>query len=528
MLSRRALLSGLAASPLAAPTLARAEASRTLRFVPRFDPGVLDPHGATSGTTRTHAFLVYETLYGIDANQQPQPQMVEGHLVEDDGLKWTLTLRPGQRFHDGEPVLARDCVASLKRWATRDVFGQELMATTDELSAPGDRTMVFRLKRPFPLLPMAIGKSQGAAPMIMPQRLAETPATKLVSEIIGSGPFRWNASEYAPGAFAAYARFADYQPRATGEPSGTAGPKRVHFDRIEWRMIPDLGTSVDALRAGEVDWLDFVLPDLAPLASSDPGVVVRVLEPNGNIGVLRLNHLQPPFNNPAIRRAMLHTVNQTEIMQGMVGDNPQYYHAPVGVFCPGGAMANDAGMAEIAARRDPAAVKAELAAAGYNGEKVVMLMVTNLPQYQGACDVLADQMKRVGFNIDYQAMDYNTMAQRRENRGPVDKGGWSGFITNGWFGSDMLAPVTHTSLRGNGAKGWTGWPDSPKLESLRRAWMDSTRLEEQQRIAVQMQLQAWIDVPYVPLGQDLQPSAYRRDLTGLLDGFPLFWNVRRT
>ena len=264
------------------------------------------------------------------------------------------------------------------------------------------------------------------------------------------------------------------------------------------------------------------------MASRDPGVIVRVLEPNGNIGVLRLNHLQPPFDNPAIRRAMLHVVDQTEIMQGMVGDNPTYFRAPVGVFCPGSAMANDAGMADIAAKHDPAAVKAELAAAGYAGERVVMLMVTDLPQYHGACDVLAEQMKRVGLNVDYLSMDYNTMAQRRENRGPVDKGGWSGFITNGWYGTDMLTPVTHTSLRGNGAKGWTGWPDSPKLESLRRAWMDTTSQDQQKRIAVEMQKQAWIDVPYVPLGQNLQPSAYRTSLNGLLDGFPLFWNVHRT
>jgi peptide/nickel transport system substrate-binding protein len=528
MLSRREMLSALAASPLAAPKLARAEGGSTLRFVPKFDPGVLDPHSSTSGITRNHAFLVYETLYGMDANQQPQPQMVAGHLVEDDGLKWTLTLRPGQRFHDGEKVLARDCVASLKRWAIRDVFGQELMATTDELSAPDDRTLVFRLKRPFPLLPMAIGKAQGAAPMIMPARLAETPATKQVSEIIGSGPFRWNASEYVPGAFAAYTRFAEYQPREEGEPSGTAGPKHAYFDRVEWRVIPDVGTSVEALRSGEVDWLDFILPDLAGSASRDPGVIVRVLEPNGYMGVLRLNHLQPPFNNPSIRRTMLHVVDQTEVMQGMVGDNPAFYRAPVGVFCPGSAMDNNAGMAEFATKRDLAAMRAELVAAGYSGERVVMLMVTDLPQYRGACEVLAEQMKRVGFNVDYQAMDYNTMAQRRESREPVEKGGWSGFITNGWYGTDMLTPVTHTALRGNGAKGFAGWPDSPKLESLRRAWMQTADVGEQKRIAVELQMQAWIDVPYVPLGQNLQPVAYRNTLTGLLAGFPLFWNVRRT
>jgi peptide/nickel transport system substrate-binding protein len=527
---RRTVLKAFAATTIAtlsAPRIVRADAATTLRFVPRFDPGVLDPHVSTSGTTRAHGFMIYDTLYGLDDNQQPQLQMLQGQVVDADKLRWTLTLRPGLRFHDNEPVLARDCVASIRRWATRDLFGQELMAATDDLSAPDDTTIVFRLKRPFPLLPMALGKSQGAAPLILPERAILAANGKQITDHTGSGPFRFVAGEYVPGSNLGYAKFDGYAPRADGVVSGTAGPKRVFFDRVTWRVIPDLGTSLESLRNAEVDWLDFLLPDLAQLAASDKSITVRVLEPHGYIAILRMNQLQPPFDNPAIRRAVLGAIDQQELMQGMVGDYPAYRHTPVGIFCPGTPMANDAGMAVLTSQRDYSAVRAQLAAAGYKNEPIAMLMVTDLPQYHGCCDVLADQLKRAGFNVDYQAMDFNTVVSRREKRGPIDQGGWSGFVTNGWYGTDMLTPVTHTSLRGNGAKGWAGWPDSPKLEALRRQWMDTTDLAEQKRIAVEMQLQAWIDVPYVPLGQNMQPSAYRNDIVDILPGFPTFWNVRR-
>jgi peptide/nickel transport system substrate-binding protein len=526
-LSRRSLLAGFAAAPLAAPRLARAANASTLRFVPRYDAGVLDPHGSTSAGTRNHAFMVYDTLYGLDAAQQPQPQMLAGHVIEDGGLRWTLTLRPGLRFHDDTPVLARDCVASIRRWAARDLFGRELMAATDALSAPDDTTLVFRLKRPFPLLPTALGKSQGAAPMMMPARIAEAGQDHAIHEIVGSGPFRFLADEYVPGANAAYARFDGYRPREQGVPSGTAGPKRVFFDRVTWHIIPDFGSALSSLRRNEADWIDFLLPDLVPLARRDPGVVVWVQEPHGLIAILRLNHLQPPFDNPAIRRAVLRTIDQRELMRGMVGDDPAYAHTPVGIFCPGTPMANDAGIAVLTAPRDPAAVRASLAGAGYNGEPVALMVAADLPQYRGCADVLADEMQHAGFTVDYQATDWNTIVQRRENRGPVANGGWSAFVTNGWYGTDMLTPVTHTSLRGNGAKGWAGWPDSPRLEALRRDWMATDSLATQRALAIAMQRQAWIDVPYVPLGQDFQPTAYRRGLSGFLPGFPTFWNVRR-
>jgi len=203
------------AGALAMPSLARAADTRVLRFIPQADLAVLDPVWTTAYQTRDHAFLVFDTLFGQDAGYAAQPQMLEGAAIEDDGLRWRLALRPGLRFHDGEPVLARDCVASIRRWGARDTFGQALFAATDALSAQDDRTIIFRLRTPFPLLPDALAKTAPSPCVIMPERLAATDPFKQVSEMVGSGPYRFLADERIPGARVAYARFDGYVPRET-------------------------------------------------------------------------------------------------------------------------------------------------------------------------------------------------------------------------------------------------------------------------------------------------------------------------
>ena len=252
---RRDLLKAVAAgaAALAAPRIGRAEKANKLVFVPTEDLNVLDPVIGGPRSTRNYAYLVFDTLYGIDTSWTAQPQMVEGHQVEEDGLTWTLKLRDGLRFHDKEPVLARDVVASIRRFAARISLAEALMAATEELSATDDRTVRFRLKRPFPHLPEALADPGDNVPAIMPERLAATSAFKPVAEIVGSGPYRFLPEEHISGARAAYERFPLYQPRTDGPVGFTSGPKIAHFERVEWLTL-DPFSAMAALRSGEIDW----------------------------------------------------------------------------------------------------------------------------------------------------------------------------------------------------------------------------------------------------------------------------------
>ncbi|RVT97747.1 ABC transporter substrate-binding protein [Rhodovarius crocodyli] len=522
-MNRRSLLAG-SAGLFAAPAIA--QQGSVVRFVPQADVGVLDPTFTTAYVTRNHAFLVYDTLYGTNDGFEVSPQMVAGHVMEDDGRRWKLTLREGLKFHDGTPVLARDVVASLQRWWRRDAFGQELRAVTDELSALDDRTVQFRLKRPFGLLPAALGKPSSYMPAIMPERLANGPADRQVSEIIGSGPFRFNRGEYVGGSRLVYDKFDGYVPRAEGTPSRTAGPKRVFIDRVEWMVIPDPATAAGALGNGEVDWLEKPLVDLLPSLRRNRNVALSRTDQDGSLPIMRFNQLQAPFNNPAIRQVVLRAVEQSDFLTAVAGEDRSHWRDKVGIFTPGTPLANDAGMEAVTSPRDLARSARDLAAAGYKGERIVVMGAGDYPQLNALAIVGADLLRRIGFNVDLQTVDWGTVVQRRLKKDPVDQGGWSIYFTN-IAGLEAYNPASHQNTRGLGERSNPGWPTSPRLEALRTEWFAATDLATEQRVAREMQAQAMIDVPYVPLGQYFEETAYRRNLSGILGGFPLFHNVRK-
>lgn len=522
-MKRRTFLNALATAPLAAPAVAQQRS--TIKFVPQADLAATDPIFASALVTRTHGFLIFDQLYGWDDSFNPQPQMVEGHVIDNDGKTWTITLREGLKFHDGTPVLARDAVASIDRWTKTDALGQGLRAVTDELTAVSDRVFRFRLKKPYPMLPLALGKPSLFCP-VMPERLASTAPNVAVSEMVGSGPFRFVPGERVAGSRVVYEKFTGYVPRSGGTPSFAAGPKVAYVDRVEWHTIPDAGTAAAALQAGEIDWWEQPQPDLIPLLKRHRDVVVEAKERGGLLGMIRFNCLQPPFDRPEMRRALLAGVNQTDYMQAVMGDDRSLWNDRCGFFLPGSPNASEAGLEVMTGPRDLAKVRRDLEAAGYKGERIVFLVPTDLPALNAMSQLAADMFRKVGINLDYQSLDWGTVLPRLSNRESIDKGGWNVWC-NYIPGIIATSPATQSYLRGMGAAGPIGWPSSPRIEALRDEFMAASSPAEQQRICRDMQLQAWQDVPYIPTGAWTQPFAFRKSLSGMLNGFPLFWNIKK-
>jgi peptide/nickel transport system substrate-binding protein len=503
---------------------ARAQTSSVLKFVPQADLAVIDPHGSPSYVTRNHAMLVFDTLYGVDSNNVPQPQMVEGHHVENDGKTWRLSLREKLSFHDKTPVLARDVVASLNRWMQKDGFGRTFAGFLDELSAQDDRTVAFRLKQPFPILPDLLGKMASYSTGIMPERLAKTDANTPVPEIIGSGPFRYAAAERVAGSLNVYTKFEGYVPRS--EPaSNLAGGKVVHFDRVEWHTIPDPATAAAALQSGEIDWWEQPTADLAAIfAGTD--VSVKVKDRSGNIGLLRLNFRQPPFDRAEIRNIVLRAINQRDFMLAAVGADEKLWKVPAGFFHPGSVLASTEGLETFSREPDYGSVKKELVAAGYKGERVVLLSTSDFPVIRAFGEVTADLFRKIGLNVDLQVQDWATISTRMKNKGDLASGGYSAYC-NFVAGAGTFNPASHTFLRSNGENAFDGWPDIPEIEKLRAAWLSAPDVAAQKEIGRNIQEIALKKVPYIPLGMFYFPTAYKSDLTGVLDTMPLFWSVRR-
>jgi peptide/nickel transport system substrate-binding protein len=524
MKRRDVLKSGLASAALMAmPNLVRAEAQSTITFVPHADLASLDPVWTTADITRNFSLAVYDTLYGFDAEFNVQPQMAAGHTISDDGKQWEITLRDGLKFHDGSPVLARDCVATIQRWGKRDAMGTALIARTDEVTAPSDKTIRFRLKTPFPLLSYALAQIYCA---IMPERLAKTDANTQVGEAVGSGPFKYIAAERVPGQRVVMEKNADYVPRDSGTPSFNAGPKIVHFDRVVWDFIPDPATASAALQAGEVDWWENPTIDLTPGLKSDANLTVTVKDKTGEIGCLRFNHLYPPFDKPAVRRAVLSAINQKDVITAFAGAAPELMKTDVGLFVPGTPLASDVGLDITRGTTDYVKVKQDLAAAGYNGEKIVVLAATTIPSIWAEASVASDVLQKIGLNVDLVALEWGAVVSRRASKEPPDKGGWNIFYTYlGGFGN--ISPGPNIAIRGSGGNSWFGWPTDADMEALRDQWFAAPDLPAQQKICRDMQTHFWQSPSYVPLGMYYQPTAFHKYLADVHDGWPQFYGVRR-
>jgi peptide/nickel transport system substrate-binding protein len=521
--TRRGLLAATAAAVLPLPTIA--QPTRTFRFVPQANLTVLDPVFTTGGVTIEHGFMVFDTLYGCDNELVPHPQMAEGHSVSDDQLTWLIRLREGLKFHDGEPVRAVDAVASIERWSRRDSFGQAIAAATDAVESVDDRTIRIRLKRPVGALLTAMAHSSTVPLFVMPERLARTDPSVQVTEMIGSGPFRFLKDEYVSGSRVVYRRFDGYVPRA--EPANwTSGGKQVWFDRIEWHVIPDPATIAAALQNGEVDGWEYVLPDLVPMLSKDPNLAVQPMNKYGLGSIIRFNMLQPPFDNVAIRRAVLSAVDQDDYMQAIVGTGTALYRTCYAMFTCGVPGVKEIGAPLMMPPRDLSRARRALQDAGYAGERVVILNPTDYAFIRSQGELTADLLKKLGMRVDLQEMDWGTLLHRRTSREPVAKNGWSIFHT-GTDAPAMTNPAMNHYARGLGLRGYAGWFESTDMERIVDSWISATTEVERQRLFLDAQRLAMQQVPFVPLGLWQPRSTIRRTVTGLLAcTSTLFWNIR--
>jgi len=485
----------------------------------------IDPFWTTAYTTRNYGYMIYDTLFTLDANLQPQPQMVETWTVSPDGLMYTFALRPGLKWHDGAPVRAADCVASLQRWGKRDGMGQMLMEVTQALEVVDDRTFTLTLQEPYGLVLPSLAKISSYVPFMMPERVANTDAFTQIKEDSGSGPFKFVAEEWVPGNKVVFVRNPDYIPRS--EPASyAAGGKAVKLDRIEWFYIPDQATAQAALAAGEMDFFEGVQLDMFPLLERHPDISMAFTDPMGNQGWLRLNHLHPPFNNVKARQAMLWMVNQADYMRAVAG-NPKFWRTCGAYFMCGAPLETDAGATAFQTQNLEKA-KQLMKEAGYDGRPIVLMDPTDSPSSHNASLVTAQLLRKIGVKVQVQAMDWGTLVSRRAEKKAPEEGGWHMFHTS-WIAPDVFNPVVNMGVSGGCMdKAWFGWPCDERLEKLRSAWARATDPAEQKRLVTELQLAAYDSVPYVLTGQFMGLRAYRKNVKGVIAApVPFFWSVSK-
>lgn len=512
----------LAAGVIALSATAAYAQEKTVTAVMHSGLRMLDPIVSTAHITRNHGYMVYDVLVAMDGDGTVQPQMASWD-VSDDRLVYTFTLRDGLVFHDGADVTATDVVASLKRWGARDGAAAFLIEATGSIEAADAKTVVWTLTEPFPLLLDVLAKQSSVPAFIMPERVASTSPDETITEYVGSGPFVFVEGEFQPGVKIVYDRFDDYTPRE--EPaSGLAGGKVVNVDRVEWVTMPDSQTAMSALMNGEIDLIENSQIDLLPILETSPDVTVEIRDPLGYQGFARMNFKHPPFDDVRMRKAAMMALGQKQAMATMIG-NPDYYWLCGAIFGCGTPLGDETGAESLKAGGDKAAAKKMLEEAGYDNTPVVIMQATDIGAMGTIPVVIASDLREAGFNVDLQSMDWQTLVSRRASMNPPAEGGWNIF-TSFASGVEANTPLVHPILPSTGDTGWFGWANDPELEELRAAYLKAEGLEEQKKIAHDIQARVLDNVIFVPLGNYAFVQARSNKLTDMLPtAVPVFWNV---
>ena len=507
-----------------APVAGQAQTPKTLRVVMHSDLKILDPIWTTAYIVRNHGYMVYDTLFALDGNLEPQPQMVDSWAVSEDKLTWTFRMREGLKWHDGQDVTAADVVPSIKRWSERDTLGGLLAKTIVEMKAVDSRAFRIVLKEPYGIMLKTLAKPSSTPLLIMPERVAKTPSSQQISDFTGSGPFLFRKDEWKPGEKVVYVRNPNYQPRRE-PPSGLAGGKVVKVDRVEWVSIPDTQTAINALQNGEIDMIEQPAHDLLPVLEKDKNVEILNLDKLGNTYVLRFNWKQPPFNDVRFRRAAEFALNQRDFLQGVIGD-PRYYKVCKGMFGCGTPFENTAGMDGILESNFEES-RRQLKEVGYDGTPIVLLQSTDLAVLTNLAPIAKTLLERGGFKVDMQSMDWQTLVARRAKKDPVAQGGWNIAMTAA-AAVLLIDPINNHYAEASGDRAQFGWPLDEEIERLRMAFTREGDPKKQKEIAEQVQKRVMDLGVTVPLGQYLQPMARTKKVSGNIESpVTVFWNVEK-
>lgn len=503
-----------------------ADAGSVLRIKGAGDIKHLDPLFTSSYPIRDMAYLVFDTLFALDGDYKVQPQMAERYTLSDDKKTYEFFLRDGLAFHDGKPVTAADCIASIQRWLQRDSLGLEIGKRLERIEATSATSFRVVLKEPFSRLIEGFGRMTAYPLFIMPERIAKTPLDQAITEVVGSGPFKLAPEEWVPGYKLVFAKNTAYRPRQ--EPaSGLAGGKIAGFDRIERLHMPDDVSSVNALLADELDYVAELPVEMLPVLEKDPSVKVAKAPILGKNVQVVINHTQPPTNNIKVRQALQFALNQADAMRALFGNRKDLYQLCPAIFMCGSPYETDVN-SERYMHQDFEKAKTLLKEAGYDGAPIYYLHGMDTKFARDVGTVVVSAMRKAGFTVEDVQTDTASVFTRRASKAVPKDGGWNVFIT-GFAGDALMDPLTNPYVTGACDKAFIGWPCDTELQGLWQKFLVAETQADRRTIAVDMQKRANEIVTYIPLGQYNDLSAWRATIDGFVPGAVLtFWNAKPT
>ena len=486
----------------------------TLLYVPPADMRGLDPIGQSYFIADYHAQMIYDFPIALDDKNVPQPQMVDNWQTSADGMTYTFKLRSGLRFHDGRAVEAEDVVLSAQRFTKKNTYGVLLGKASDGWSTVDPQTFQLRLNAPFGLVLEAMA-APGSVPLpAMPREEAKLGPNEAAPAKIGSGPFKF--VDWKVGDRIIYERFDGYTPRSEVA-SGYGGGKLVYLDRVEWRIITDGNTKIAALETGQVDFVDWGPPELYDRVKGNSKISV-FLDRMGTFNFIYFNKQVPPFNDVRARQAVQLAADQKSFL--LAAYPPSQGSPCAAIFGCGQAYESSVG-----AITNPSldAAKA-LWAQAYKGEKVILLLQGERPEYYNPGLLTQQLLKQLGANVELFITDTPTQSALVRNRPATDKGDWNiGHLASINYLNPVVHPVTRTEL------GYSGYDIDPRLKKLKTDFSVAADMTAKKRITEEYQKIFYERAEGVNLGASFRYKARRADVKGVIQSptsnYQVFWGM---
>jgi len=508
-LFKMAVLAG-ALGIVAAPVLA----DGMLRYATVGEPPSLDQHVLTSDLATTIAHHMFEGLYTFNAANAPVNLLAAGDSLSEDGKTITISLRDDVIFHNGQAMTSADVVASMKRWGEHGSRGGLLFSNVESIEASGDHEIMIKLSAPFGPWKNLLAFINGG-PAIYPASVMEGATKEPIEpeQYIGTGPYKF--SEWQPNRHVELVRFEDYV-SPPGEADGYGGARKADLDTLRFIPVPDVGTRVAGLQAGDYDYAESIPGDLYADLDADAGVKT-ILNGGPIFGLVFMNSKEGPLKeNFALRRAIQTALNKTPALQVAIG--PEGLWRANGSFLPEGNVWHTDSGADNFSKGDAEAAKVMAAEAGYTGDPIKFMVSTNYPFHYDKAIVYTKQLAEAGFNIDLQVYDWATLIEKR-----AQPDQWDLFFTHHGFVPDPIL----ISVMNDSYPGW--WTTEEKAE-LKAKFTASSDPIERQAIWADMQALIYEQVPTMKTGDVYTYNIASPQLSGLGDAtliWPHFWNVAK-
>jgi len=491
-----------------------AQAESVLRYATVGEPPTLDQQVVTSDLATTIAQHVFEGLYTFDSSNSPVPLLAAGETISEDGKTITIALREGVKFHNGQDMTSADVVASLNRWGEFGSRGGLLFEHVESVEATGDHEIEITLSAPFGPWKNLMAFLNGG-PAIYPASVVEGAGKEPLApeNYIGTGPYSFNAWE--ANRYVELVRFDDYV-SPEGEADGYGGERVAEFDALRFIPVPDVGTRVSGLRAGDYDYAESIPGDLFAELESDPNVTT-ILNGGPLFGLVFLNSSEGPLaENYALRRAIQQAIDKVPALQIAIG--PEGLWRSNGSFLPEGNVWYTEAGTEAFSQGDADGARAAAEAAGYTGEPIKFMVSTNYPFHYDTAIVYTKQLAQAGFNIDLQVYDWATLIEKRSQSDQ-----WDMFFTHHGFVPD---PILISVMNDN----YPGWWATPEKAELQAAFTASSDPDERAEIWSQIQALIYEQVPVMKTGDVYTYNIASPELDGLGEAtliWPHFWNVSK-